>query len=191
MKAFEGDRAKCSVAFFYWAALVYGPLMRFGPENSRVTIFTFKEGAFSALGHDLELEVGSFWIEIDPEAKNIEAEFDAGSMRVAKAAKGPGTLSERDCETIRKNIADDVLHIARFPKIRFSANGASAPSFEGDLSLHGVTNKVRIELEQVGNEWTARTKILQPDFGIKPYKAMLGALKVQPGVRAEVRLTLD
>jgi hypothetical protein len=32
----------------------------------------------------------------------------------------------------------------------------------------------------------ARVRLHQPDLGIKPYSAMLGTLKIQPGVAVEI-----
>jgi hypothetical protein len=37
-----------------------------------------------------------------------------------------------------------------------------------------------------GDRWVAEMNIHQPDFGIKPYTAALGALKVKPEVMVRI-----
>ncbi len=36
--------------------------------------------------------------------------------------------------------------------------------------------------DAMSSGWTAEVRLQQPDFGIRPYRAMLGTLRVQPDV---------
>ena len=54
----------------------------------------------------------------------------------------------------------------------------------GKLTLHGVTREIRCT--RSGELVEARLD--QRDFGIKPYSAMFGTLKVKPEVVVTVRL---
>jgi polyisoprenoid-binding protein YceI len=58
----------------------------------------------------------------------------------------------------------------------------------GNLTLHGQTRSVTATIREDGANWTTDVTLQQPDFGIKPYKALGGALKVKPEVRVTVRV---
>lgn len=167
---------------------------KYAAENAKVRIFTFKEGLLSAVAHDLEIDVPVFNIEVEDET--VRATFFARSLRVLHAMEGnapkPGALSEKDKKTIESNIAGDVLQSARYPEIRFEGKHSvseSRATIEGTLSIAGRSRQVRIDARLEDGAWRAETTLHQPDFGIKPYSAMLGALKIKADVR--VSLTLN
>ena len=56
----------------------------------------------------------------------------------------------------------------------------------GELSLHGVTRPLAITARHVGDRWVADVPLHQPDFGIKPFSAFLGSLRVKPDVRVRI-----
>jgi polyisoprenoid-binding protein YceI len=125
----------------------------------------------------------------------VTLRVDAASLRVVCARQGerdaPEVLSARDHAKIEKNIREDVLASGRFPEVLFRST-AAAPRGDGwevtgDLSLHGVTRRVAAQVRRVEGWWVAEVTLRQPDYGIKPYSAMLGALKVQPDVKVVVR----
>ena len=165
---------------------------KFAAENAKVRVFTFKEGLLSAVAHDLEIDVPVFNIEVEDEM--VRATFFARSLRVLHAMEGhapkPGAISEKDKTTIEKNIAADVLQSARYPEIRFEGKptvNESQATIEGTLTIAGRSRPIRIEARLEDGQWRAETTIHQPDFGIKPYSAMLGALKI----KADVRVTMS
>ena len=137
-------------------------------------VYTFKDGLFSPLAHDLRLRVTKV------EIVGMTATFDASSLRVEWAG---GPLPKHFYAEIEKKIREDVLNSARFPVIRFEALEVNEPAVTGKLTLCGVTREVR--LHRRGD--TVEYELHQPDFGIKPYTAMLGTLKVKPTVRVVVR----
>ena len=57
---------------------------------------------------------------------------------------------------------------------------------EGDLTLHGVTNRISVEARDDGARWNAEIILYQRQFGIKPFSAMLGALKIKPEVEVSI-----
>lgn len=171
---------------------------------ARCELFSFKEGLLSRLAHDLHLEVGRFTLEIADDQRSLSASFEPASIRVIAAVVGGhddhAVLSAGDREKIRGNLLDDVLEAKRFPEIRFrSTRIEAAPSglrIEGDLSLHGVTRRIEaVAVESPGSgpstrRWACELSLHQPDFGIKPYSAALGALRVQAGVKVRVSTEL-
>lgn len=170
-------------------------MTRITEREARCSVFTFKEGLLSAVAHDLEIEVGRFSIEWPDDASRLTAELDARSLHVRHALHdgrpAPSALSERDRRKIEQNIVEEVLHASRHPTIRFEASLAwsgGKPTIEGTLSLAGRSRSVPVSVTQEGTELVARATLHQPDFGITPYSAMLGTLKIKPDVKVEVRV---
>jgi polyisoprenoid-binding protein YceI len=158
---------------------------RFDAANADCTVYTFREGLLAAVGHDLTLAVTSFTIELaDDDA--IHARFDAASLRVT------GAVSDGDRRTIERHAADDVLAARRFPEIRFRSTRVvrqgERAQIEGELTLHGATRALRCEAHDDGARWTAEVTLDQRDYGIKPFTAMLGTLRVRADVRVRVSL---
>ncbi|MCA9649396.1 MAG: YceI family protein [Myxococcales bacterium] len=168
---------------------------RFDASSARCEVLTFKEGLLSAVAHDLCLRVERFTIELHDD-ESIEARFEAGSLRVEHAMKdgrpAPGTLSDRQRREIEGNIVDDVLHAKRHPEIGFRSTRVQGEGderrIEGTLRLHGQERPLRLLARRSDGRWTAEVELHQPDFGIKPYSAMLGTLKIRPQVRVRVSL---
>ncbi len=170
--------------------------MRYDTNNARCEVFTFKEGLLSAIAHDLRIKVTGFSVEVDRAARIVEARFEAASLRVECARKAdadaPDLLSPKDRGEIEHNIARDVLDAARYPEIEFrSTDIADAPGghrVRGTLSLHGRDHDLDFTTRTEGDHETAEVTLHQPDFGIKPYSAMLGTLKVKPDVKIVLTL---
>ena len=59
-------------------------------------------------------------------------------------------------------------------------------SITGDLTLHGTTRPISAETRVEAGRQVAEVEINQPDFGVVPFKAMMGTLKVKPAVRVRV-----
>ncbi len=158
-------------------------------------MFTFKQGLLSAIAHDLKLEVVTHEVRVLGDSK-VEATFDARSIRVVCARKDeaddPAALSVSDKKKIEATIAADVLAVKRFPEIRFASTSVE-PAGEGffvrgDLTLHGVTRSISFTTRTEGARRVAEVTLHQPDFGIVPYRAMLGALRLRPDVRVRIEV---
>ncbi len=172
---------------------------RFDASDADVRVFTFKEGLLSAVAHDLELAVRAFEIEVADDRSRITARFDPSSIEVVDAVvdgrRSPGTLSDRDKAKIRGNITSDVIPVKKHPDIRFESTEVSERdggwTIRGRLSLAGREKEITLEASREDGEAVAETVLHQPDFGIKPYSAMLGALKVKPDIRVRVRIPVS
>jgi len=159
-------------------------------------VFTFKEGVLSAVAHDLRIRVERFTIDVDETAGTVTATFSAGSLRVDCAMKNGredlDALSDRNRREIEGNIVDDVLHAKRHPEIVLRSGRIEGEDderrIEGTLALHGAERPLRATARRQAGRWVVEVELRQPDFGIKPYSAMLGTLKVQPVVRVRVSL---
>jgi polyisoprenoid-binding protein YceI len=62
---------------------------------------------------------------------------------------------------------------------------------EGTLTLTGVSRPVTVEVRRDGERLVAEVLVHQPAFGIRPYSAMLGALKVKADVLVRVSVPAE
>lgn len=159
---------------------------RYDASSAELFVFTFKEGALAAVAHDLKLKPTRFTLELEP--ASVTLEVDAASLVVVNAMKdgrdNPSGLPRLLHGEIEKNAANDVLEAKKFPSIRFVSTSLDATSVVGTLTLHGKSRELRGT--RVGN--TVELSFDQRDFGITPYSAMFGTLKVKPVVQVRIAL---
>src|SRR5262245_5526513 len=103
---------------------------RFDAANSVCRVYPRRAGLLGAVGHDLEVGVADYAIEVAPSGQRVDASFAAASLYVIDAVDGgrlrPGTLSAADKATINRHIAHDVLHASRYPTIAFHSTAVEA-----------------------------------------------------------------
>lgn len=171
-------------------------MRRFDESSADCFVFTYKEGLLSAIAHDLKIKVTRFQIDVDERARTVEGRFDATSLRVVcalqKGKESKGTLSAEQKREIEGNIVRDVLAAAQYPEVRYVSTSVAGDDDElhvkGQLSLHGKRKTVRVLVRKERGHHVATAQIHQPDFGIRPYSALLGTLKVKADV--EVRIVV-
>jgi polyisoprenoid-binding protein YceI len=148
----------------------------FDERSASVVVLTFKDGLLSAMAHDLKLRFERFRIEIEDDGSSVKATFDTASLRVVNAV---GTSMPRAFhDEIEKNIERDVLQTRKFPEATFVSTSINEREIVGTLTLHGVAREVRMSRDGM----KGRVRIDQRDFGIKPFSAMMGTLKIKPEV---------
>ena len=168
----------------------------YSASNAKCLVFSFKDGLLSKLAHDLKIQVTRFSIEVDEEAKEVRGTFDTQSLEVVCAQMdgrdNQGCLSRGDMKKIHGNINKDVLKSRRFPEAIFESSSVQKEAEHyrviGNLTLHGRTERLSVVVREEEDNWVCEVPIQQPDFGIKPFSAALGALKVKPEVRVRVTL---
>jgi hypothetical protein len=162
-----------------------------GPQNARLTVQTVAAGTVARVGHDLSIEVGSWsgTLVLGAEAA-VMLSADGGSLRVLEGHGGMKELDDDDLANIRQTIDDEVL---KRTTIEFRSNTVEqAPGdrlrVQGELELAGSRHPFTFELTlQEPGRLVGSTRIKQSDWGIKPYSALFGALKVAD----EVEVTID
>ena len=60
----------------------------------------------------------------------------------------------------------------------------------GDLTIQGNTQPAQVQLNITDTKVTGSTSLTQSKFGIKPFSAMMGALKVKDNVEIEFEANL-
>jgi hypothetical protein len=160
----------------------------FDQTNAQCLIFTEKEGLLSAVAHDLKIAVTRFEIDVDA-GNNVNAFFEAGSVRVvcamAHGNEEPGRLSESDRRTIDDAIATEILQARRHPHIHFTGSVVTSGNLyrvNGTLNVRGSSRPMELVAGVAGSRIVTEHRLNQPDFGIRPYRAMLGTLRVKPDV---------
>ena len=164
-------------------------MAKFDQSQAECLVFTFKDGLLSAVAHDLKIGVTRFSVEAD--AGSVRAEFDTRSLRVLTPMKdgqeNPSALNDGDKNKIAEQIVEDVLHSNKHATATFVSRSITPRSdggytVSGDFTLHGVTKTISAETRLEGGRQVATVELNQPDFGITPYKAMMGTLKIKPSV---------
>jgi polyisoprenoid-binding protein YceI len=161
----------------------------FGPDNARLTIRTGRSGAASKAGHDLLIEVGSWSATLDPDAQPaLTLTADARSLRVLEGTGGVKSLDDDDRANIAKTIDDDVLKgcAIEFRSSQADRRDDGTLAVTGELELGGRRGPVEFDLTNRDGRLTGEAVVKQTAFGIKPYSALFGTLKVADEVRIEI-----
>ena len=174
-------------------------------NSGKLFVYTFKEGFLSAVAHDLLIDVTNFTIKLNVsdasvQSASVEAEILANSLKIICAMKDGqqnyDALKEKDKADIEEATFKDVLHPSKYPTINFRSSNIQEKDgvyhVKGELTLHGVTRPIEFDAKtNTGKDLKGRVTISQKDFGIKPYKALLGTLKVKNEVNFAFDLSLS
>ena len=154
--------------------------MTIGPEHGSLLVKTYREGVAAKAGHDLVLEVTRWEATLGDGAAELTA--DPRSLEVREGLRGVKPLTDRDRGEIRRNIDEKVL---RGQPIAFrgrAVESAGRLAVEGELTMAGSTRPLAAELANEDGRVTGTVTLRQSDWGIKPYRGLMGALKVRDDV---------
>jgi polyisoprenoid-binding protein YceI len=164
-----------------------------GPDTGSLRVKTYREGVAAKVGHDLVIEVASWEATVENRADGlaIELRADPTSLRVLTGERGVKPLTDKDREEIRKNIDEKVL---RRQPIEFRSTTVRAPDGEGESAVDGELTvagssrpiSARLDLRADGHV-TGTIPVIQSRWGIKPYRGLMGALRV----RDDVEIVID
>ena len=162
------------------------PGTRLGPESGTLLVKTYREGMAAMAGHDLVIEV-TRW-EATAGEDGIRLEADPGSLEVREGLHGVKPLTDRDRREIGKTIDGKVLGGRPISFRSTSVEGDSPLVVTGELTLAGQTRTVTARLDvDADGRITGTIPVTQSDWGIKPYRGFMGALKL----RDEVEVVID
>lgn len=165
-----------------------------GPDNGTLRVRTYREGMVSKAGHDLVIDVTSWQATVtsgeDSTPVSVELSADPRSLRVRDGHGGAKPLSDKDRGEIIKNIDKKVLG---GQAIDFRSTAVERPGADGrllvsgELQLGGAARPVSFELSMGPDGHVEGTVPLrQSEWGIKPFTALMGALKVKDDVEVVV-----
>jgi polyisoprenoid-binding protein YceI len=161
-----------------------------GPSDGTLSVRTGRTGAVAKAGHDLRLEVTRWEATID--GAHVELTADGTSLKVREGTGGMKALDDGDMANIETTIDDEVL---KRETITFRSTDVAERdgglSVTGDLTLLGATRPIAFDVAVADGTLTAVAVVKQTDFGIKPYSALFGTLKVADEVRVELEARLS
>ena len=153
---------------------------RFGPSNATLSVQTRRGGAAAKAGHDLTLHVtaweGTLTVGDDGAPAGAELSADATSLRVQAGTGGMKALDDADKANIHQTIDDEVLERR---DIAFRSTSVQGGRVEGELTLGDTTRPLALDLTVDGDgAVSGHATVKQSDWGMKPYSALFGTLKV-------------
>ena len=124
---------------------------------------------------------------LDLDAGSAELSADPTSLRVEKGTGGMMELGDEDRTNIVKTIDDEVLEKRSIAFRSTSVTGSDGHyRVEGELTLYGATQPLGFDLTVDDGAVSATATVTQTRWGMKPFTALFGTLKVLDDV--EVRL---
>lgn len=171
-----------------------------GPESGQLVVKTARTGLGAKAGHDLTIEVTRWRGKIavnaaSPADSSVTIEADVDSFEVREGSGVVKPLTDADRADIKNTLRTKVLHADRYPSIVFTSTrvSGSAESFriDGDLTIAGVTQPITVQGRLDAGRAVGSAVVVQTRWGIKPYSAFLGALKLRDevDVRFDIGLT--
>lgn len=132
---------------------------------------------------DATLEIG--------DSSSLTLNADPTALHVREGKGGLQALGDDDKADIRKTIDKDIL---KKKSITFTSSSVedtgSGLKISGDLEMGGKSKPVSFDVSESDGTLTGSTTVNQSDWGIKPYSALFGALKVNDDVKVVVEAKL-
>jgi polyisoprenoid-binding protein YceI len=171
---------------------------RLGPESGRLLVHTTRTGLGAKAGHDLTIEVtrwhGHATVDTAvPANSSVTIQIDVDSFQVRQGTGGVKPLTDADRAEISKTLKQ-VLHTAQHPTITFWSRrvDGSAGSFtlDGELEIMGITRPVTVQGGLTDGRVVGGASVVQSRWGIRPYSAFLGALRLSDEVKVDLDVAL-
>lgn len=171
----------------------------FGPDNGDVTLRTGVAGKAARTGHRLTIGFTDWSATVDgTEPSHVRVVVRTSSLEVRSGEGGLTPMSAPERLVARAN-AVKALKADKHDEIVFDASDIVADGdgyrLTGTLTILGTskphTVTVAPAVDSSDRRVVGETTVRQTDFGVKPYSAMMGALKVADDVTVRLDLTLS
>ncbi len=169
-----------------------------GPHDGTLLIRTGKGGAASKAGHNLLIRVDRWGATAqfagDLARSVLELNADSTSFTVLEGTGGIKSLSDEEREGIGQTINQDVL---KGTPISFKSTAVRPDSdtrlhVTGDLELANGINLIAFDVDVSDDgRVTGKATVKQTEWGMKPYSALFGTLKVADEVGVEIEAKLQ
>lgn len=175
------------------------PVFRVDARASRADILVFRGGKLARFGHDHVVsttEINGF-VSLPANFENGRAdltvplatlEVDRGELREKYGLKTKVSVSAK--MGTRRNMLEKVLEVTDWNNVSIRATVARpdlhAPVLDINITLHGINRnfELPVSMQVTGDELHVKGTftLQQTDYGMHPYSALLGGLRVQDGV---------
>jgi polyisoprenoid-binding protein YceI len=172
---------------------------RLGPEAGMLLLKTGRTGLGRRAGHDLTIEATRWQADVvvntaAPDQSSVRVTIEVDSLEVREGAGGIKPLTDADRADIKMTIGKKILGTAEHPMIMFSSSHVTGTTdaFEasGDLTIMGQARPVTISGGIDAGRIRGHATVTQSRWGIKPYSAFAGALRLADDVRIEFDLAV-
>jgi polyisoprenoid-binding protein YceI len=169
---------------------------RIGSSTGRLLVKTSRAGLGRKAGHDLTIEATRWSGEAavvlsDPAMSSVTVTVEADSLEVREGSGGLKPLTDNDRADIKQTFQGGaLLGTAEHPTIAFRSTRITGTpqsfTISGDLTIKGQTHPVTVHGHSTDDgRLRGHVTITQSTWGIKPYTAFLGALRLADEVRLE------
>jgi polyisoprenoid-binding protein YceI len=169
----------------------------FGPGAGTLSVRTRKGGAAAKAGHNLLIEVTRWTATLevgdDDATTRIELTADPSSLQVREGTGGISSLGDDDKTGINQTIAQEVLKggaiVFRSHAVEGGA-GSERLAVTGEVAVAERRQPIAFALSCADGRLTGSATVTQSGFGMKPYTALFGTLKVLDELEVAVDVAL-
>jgi hypothetical protein len=167
--------AALSIAGFTSATDVQGKVI--DTQRSFLVIHVGKADLLSAAAHEHWINAPIASGSVDDASATPGVRFVVEAAKLAIMADKNG--SSKDLPHVQFNMQTKVLESSKYPDIVFQstrAQGVGGDNWkvDGNLTLHGVTRPVTVDVKREKDAYVGTARIKQTDFGIQPIQSAGG-----------------
>jgi polyisoprenoid-binding protein YceI len=161
-------------------------------QRSTISVHVGKAGLLSAAGHDHTIAAPiSSGIMRESATPRVEFTIETAKMTVQPDPK----VDAKTQAQIQKDMEEMTLETRKFSEIAFKSSRVDKLAgdqwkVDGDLSLHGVTKPIVLNVKRAGDSYTGHTTLKQTDFGIKPISVGGGMIKVKDQIEIDFAIVV-
>jgi polyisoprenoid-binding protein YceI len=162
-------------------------------HNSKMTVNVSKQGAFSFLADNHQVNAPISAGSYDSAAKSIQLTVDATQLKVLDPR-----LSAKDRGDVQNNmVGPQCLDVTKYPTITFISTKIddSDPNhwmITGNLTLHGQTRSVTFAARKIDAlHYSGSATVRQTTFGITPIRISGGLVSVKDDVTIDFQIALS
>jgi hypothetical protein len=163
--------------------------------SAEILVDTFREGALSLLGHDLRLAARDF--ELSATNGQLTGSVELATLHVLgcmrKNRLDPSAPSPSERAEIEQRMREGILKVDRHPRASLTGTvqrDGTRWSVTGTLILCGRAQPIGAAVEQRGDSLETSLTLTPSAYGIAPFRALGGALRIADRVVVHVRLPL-
>jgi hypothetical protein len=160
-------------------------------ERSFLRVHVGKTGVLSAAAHEhwVNAPIAGGTIAAYGSTPAVRFTVDARRLSV-RPEKG---VADKDRAEVQSNMQSKVLESYIYPDIVFRSTevrrtGALVWGVSGDLTLHGVTKPVSVDVTRQDDAYVGTVRIKQTEFGIQPIKIGGGVVRVKDELEISFRV---
>jgi polyisoprenoid-binding protein YceI len=191
-------RRRVSIAFIAVVTILYAQPAAGAPSaidvhNSKMTVSVYKQGTFSFLADDHQIDAPISAGSYDSATKSIELTVDAAQIKVLDPR-----LSAKQRAAVQETMAGPkCLDVTKYPTIAFSSTKVddgdpSRWTITGNLTLHGQTRPVTFQARKIDTaHYSGSATVRQSTFGITPIRISGGFVSVKDDVKVDFQVALS